>query len=481
MDHSEPPFWVAFSTYLSYAILIGFGHLRDFFRTLICKLTERNNPKPREPYAPLVSDFDDFYTRRLYYRIRDGFNRPIDSKPGARIVCMGRELKDSGKIVRMTGEVQTCINLSSYNYLGFAENPEHVDSAVHASIDQYSVSLCSATQDIGTCAPLREAEKITARFVGKEDAIIVGMGFATNQTVIPTFCDRGTLIVSDHLNHSSLVQGCRGGAAKTKVFKHNDYNQLERVVRRACIEGQPGRRRAWNKIIILIEGIYSMEGEIADLKRVVEIKKKYKCYLYVDEAHSIGALGKTGRGICEYCGVDPADVDILMGTYTKSFGGIGGYIAADKNLIRYLRATSPGLVYANALSPVICQQVVSALKVIAGEDGTDLGKQKIQALADNARYFRKRLEEMKFIVYGADTSPVIPVMLYHPAKISAVTRECLKRGLAVVTVGYPATPLIESRVRFCLSAAHTKELLDEALDIIDEVGDLCQIKYQKYL
>ena len=135
------------------------------------------------------------------------------------------------------------------------------------------------------------------------------------------------MIISDSINHNSIVTGARASGAKIKTFPHDDMAAVEKIVRKAIISGQPRTHRPWKKILIIVEGVYSMEGEVCDLAKVVEIKKKYKCYLYLDEAHSIGAVGKSGRGVCEYSGVDTNDIDILMGTFTKSFGAIGGYIA----------------------------------------------------------------------------------------------------------------------------------------------------------
>merc|ERR1719253_1045982 len=156
-------------------------------------------------------------------------------------------------------------------------------------------------------------------------------------------------------------------------------------------------------------------------------------------------MGPSGRGCCEYTGVDPADVDVLMGTFTKSFGGMGGYVAADRRVIDELRAECAGSAYHNSLSPVVCQQIVSSFGVIMGRDGTDIGARKLDALRDNSNYFRMRLTDMGLHVLGNYDSPIMPVMLYNPTKIAAFSRECLKRGLAVVVVGFPAVPILMSR------------------------------------
>jgi serine palmitoyltransferase len=289
------------------------------------------------------------------------------------------------------------------------------------------------------------------------------------------------LIISDSLNHNSIVCGARQSGAKIKVFRHGDYKNLEKIVRESIAEGQPRTHRRWKKVIILVEGIYSMEGEIVDLPEVVRIKKKYNCYLYVDEAHSIGALGARGRGVCEQTGVNPRDVDILMGTFTKSFGAVGGYIAGNKDLISYLRNSSFGCLYGSTMPVPCAQQIMSVIKVLLGEDGTDIGRQKIKQLHDNANFFREELMKLGFEVIGDKDSPVIILMLYTPGRATGFSRECLARNMAVVVVGAPATPLIEARVRFCVSAAHTKEDLEFALQQLDQVGDLTLSKFRSSL
>lgn len=228
--------------------------------------------------------------------------------------------------------------------------------------------------------------------------------------------------------------------------------------------------------MVMVEGIYSMEGDIVDLRGIVDVAKKYKAYNYVDEAHSIGALGATGRGICEHTNVDTSEIDVLMGTFSKSFGGMGGYIAASKDIIDLVRTSSAGSMYAASLSPVVAQQVLSALHIISGADGSDIGLKKLAALRRNSNYFRQGLVDLGLITLGDFDSPVIPVLTYHMSKSTELARECLKRNLAVAVVGFPATPLLLSRARFCISAAHTKEDLDEALQKLKEV---CYIHFLK--
>eukprot|EP00761_Pharyngomonas_kirbyi_P011604 gb/GECH01011630.1/.p1 GENE.gb/GECH01011630.1/~~gb/GECH01011630.1/.p1 ORF type:complete len:482 (+),score=86.21 gb/GECH01011630.1/:1-1446(+) len=468
----EADFFVIAVTALNYATLMLFGYFREFFRYFF----PTSASSPPKGYAPMVKDFEDFYIRRLYGRICDCWNRPIVSSPGAWMDVVDRVLDQANKVVRPTGKNVRCLNLGSYNYLGFADVKPMEEDLMQA-IENYGVASCSSAMEMGSTKLHAELERLAARYVGHEDAMVFGMGFATNSTVIPALMGKQDLIISDSLNHASIVWGARASGAKIKVFRHGDINHLEEIVRESIAYGQPRTRRPWKRVMIIVEGIYSMEGEIVRLDKLVELKKKYKCYLYVDEAHSIGAIGKTGRGVVEYWNVNPKDIDVMMGTFTKSFGAVGGYIAGSSKLIQYLRPLSWGNLYATTLAPVCCQQIISALKIIIGEDGTSLGKQKLNQLRENSNYFRRELIKRGFLVYGNDDSPVVPVMLFNPAKMPAFSREALKRKLAVVVVGFPATTLIDSRVRFCLSSAHTREDLEYAVKMIDEIGDLVLVKY----
>ena len=476
--HNEIPLFIALTTYFGYAILTVFGKLRDFFgKCFGCgRYFAEEIDRDR---APLVSSWENFYVRRMQTRIKDVFSRPITGAPAASgMTMLVRDSEDGNRTMKLTGETREVINLGSYNYLGFADdwNDTCRDEVVSA-FDDFGVSLCSSPMDGGTTVIHAELENLVSKFLNKEACCVFNMGYGTNASTIPALVGKGSLIVSDSLNHSSIVNGARASGAKVRVFKHDNPEHLDTVLRDAIISGQPRTKRPWRKILVVCEGIYSMEGEICHLKEIVDVCKKYKCYVYVDEAHSIGALGATGRGITEKCGVDPADIDVLMGTFTKSFGGMGGYIAGSKKLIDFIRATSTGTMYSNAMSPIVCKQILRALQVIMGLDGTNIGKQKLDDLRNNSNYFRSRLIKMGLQVLGDADSPVMPILLYNPTKIAAFSRECLKRGLAVVTVGFPATPLIESRARFCLSAGHTKENLDYALEQIGEVADILQLRY----
>ncbi|KAG1972915.1 serine palmitoyltransferase 2 [Pimephales promelas] len=478
----ETPMLVAVLTYMGYGILTIFGYLRDFMREW--KIEKCHIAREREEqkgFVPLYQDFENFYTRNLYMRIRDSWNRPICGVPGAKFDLVERSSNDYNWTFEYTGRVvKNVINLGSYNYLGFAENRGICATAAGEVTVKFGVGVASTRQEMGNLDRHEELEKLVASFLGVESAMAFAMGFATNSMNIPALAGKGCLILSDELNHASLVLGARLSGSTIRVFKHNNMQSLEKLLRDAIVHGQPRTHRPWKKILILVEGIYSMEGSIIRLPEVIALKKKYKAYLYLDEAHSIGALGPSGRGVVEYFGLDPKDVDIMMGTFTKSFGASGGYIGGRKDLIDYLRTNSHSAVYATSMSPPVLEQIITSMKCIMGEDGMTIGRSRIQRLAENTVYFRRRLREMGFIIYGNNDSPVVPMMLYMPAKIGAFGREMLKRNIGVVVVGFPATPIIESRARFCISAAHSMEMLDRALDVISEVGDLLQLKYSRH-
>ncbi|XP_061140673.1 serine palmitoyltransferase 3 isoform X3 [Syngnathus typhle] len=419
----KAPMHVAVMTYLGFGIVTLFGYFRDFLRAV--GLEKRNLAQERveqKDFVPLYQDFENFYTRNLYMRVRDNWNRPLCSLPGPVFDLMERVSDDYNWTFRLTGRtIHNVINMGSYNYLGFAENnADHLETVADKA-RQYGLGVCSTRQETG------------ARLSG----------------------------------------------ATIKVFKHNDMVHLEKQLRDSICSGQPRTHRPWRKILIMVEGIYSMEGSVVRLPELIALKKKYKACLYLDEAHSIGAVGPGGRGVTELFGVNPADVDVMMGTFTKSFGAAGGYIAGKKELVDYLRSRSHSAMYTSGMSPPIAEQIIRTIKCITGQDGSTEGIRRIRQLARNTRYFRAKVKKLGFIIYGNDDSPVVPVLLYMPGKVVAFAREMLARKIAVVVVGFPATPLTEARARFCMSAAHTRDMLDEVLHHMDELGDALGLKFSR--
>ncbi|KAL1971585.1 hypothetical protein VTN31DRAFT_2206 [Thermomyces dupontii] len=472
----EPPYYYLLTTYISYLILIAFGHVRDFFGK---RFKEENyrHLKPRNGYGALNSDFDNFYVRRLKLRINDCFERPVTGVPGRYITLIDRATDDYNRHFYFTGTTTDTLNMSSYNYLGFAQSEGPCADAVEENIRKYGISTVSTRADAGTTDLHVEVEDLIAKFVGKEAAMVFSMGFGTNANIFPALVGKGCLIISDELNHASIRFGARLSGATIGAFKHNDMKSLEEKLREAISQGQPRTHRPWKKILVVVEGLYSMEGSMCNLPGIIALKKKYKFHLFIDEAHSIGAVGPRGRGVCDYFGIDTSEVDILMGTLTKSFGANGGYIAADKAMIDKLRAINAGVLFGEAPTPPILTQIMTSLKIITGELCPGQGEERLQRLAFNSRYLRLGLKRLGFIVYGHDDSPIIPLLLYNPAKMPAFSHEMLKRKISVVIVGYPATPLVSSRARFCVSAAHNKEDLDRLLTACDEIGNVLQLKF----
>ncbi|KAH8829226.1 pyridoxal phosphate-dependent transferase [Flagelloscypha sp. PMI_526] len=523
----DPPYYILLTTYISYLFLIVIGHIRDFFGKFF-RSSAYKHLMPSDGYAPLTSDFDSFYTRRLKVRMGECFNQPVTGVAGRTIVLMDRISYNYNVSHVQTGGRTRALNISSYNYLGFAQAKGGCADAVEDIISRYGVSTCGARLDGGSSDLHAVTESLVAKFVGMEDAMISSMGFATNSTLIPALVSKGCLVISDELNHASIRFGVRFSGAHVRSFKHNDMANLEKLLREVISQGQPKTHRPWKKILLIVEGLYSMEGTFVDLPSIMELKKRYKFYLFLDEAHSIGALGPHGRGITDYFGVNPRDVDILMGTFTKSFGAAGGYLAGNKDLIDSLRVRGHSGPYAEAMTPGVLAQVLSSMASIMGispapaasavspssssstirntlstyEDGyvypgpipraslpswLDLppsmadgseGATRIKRLAFNSRYLARGLQKLGFITYGHAGSPIVPLLIYNPGKMMLFHRMMLDRQTPIITVvvAYPATPLVTSRVRFCVSGAHTKEDIDTVLIACDEVGDVLDLK-----
>lgn len=470
-----PPYIIFIETYLHYLLLIIIGHIKDYMAKMFGG-DWAQDLQQRDGYAPLFSDFDSFYTRRLKHRLADCFNRPTTGVPGRYISVYDRTSSDYNDTFVYSGKTTECLNLSSYNYLGFAQSEGQCTDAAERAIYDNGIVAGASRNNGGTSTYHLETEKIVANFVGKEDAAIYSMGYATNANIFASLVDRNCLVISDELNHASIRFGVRVSRAVIKIFKHNDMTDLEQLLREQISQGQPRTHRPWKKILIVVEGLYSMEGTMCNLPKLVELRDKYKFYLFVDEAHSIGAIGKTGRGMCDYFSIDPSKVDILMGTFTKSFGATGGYIASDKATVDAIRATNMADFYAEGLAPPVLAQIQSSLKTISGEICKGEGTERLQRLAFNSRYLRLGLHKLGFIVYGEADSPIIPVMLYQPPKMPAFSRLMLEKKIAVVVVGYPATPLTSSRVRFCVSSSLTKSDLDRLLEACEEMVDKLRLR-----
>ncbi|KII72373.1 Serine palmitoyltransferase 2 [Thelohanellus kitauei] len=324
------PILIAIFTYLGFALLYIMGHLRDLFISFNFIQDKAPLDVKTKNFVPLIMDFESFYTRNLYYRMVDCWNRPIVTNAGAKIAIMERTRDNMFDPLRINGRTIDAINMGSYNYLGFGDPLDVCSSYVNKILLKHGISSCSTYRELGYSKIIRKLERTVASFVGKEDSICFPIGFATNSNNIQALVDDKCCIISDELNHASLILGSRLSNCKIFIYKHNDMTDLEAILRDVIIQGRGKGHRDWKKIILIVEGIYSMEGTFVNLPAILKLKEKYKFYLYLDEAHSIGCTGRTGRGVTEYFNIDPKNIDIMMGTFTKSFGSCGGYIAASK-------------------------------------------------------------------------------------------------------------------------------------------------------
>ncbi|KAF7977904.1 hypothetical protein HWV62_2466 [Athelia sp. TMB] len=545
----EPPYYILLSTYASYLLLIVIGHLRDMVGKRFRPHAYRHLTS-HQGYAPLNSDFDSFYIRRLKLRINDCFSQPITGVAGRPLAILDRTTRDYNATLTLAGTTSRTLNISSYNYLGFAQARGGCADAVEDALKRYGVGALGARLEGGTGELHAQAEALVARFVGMEAAAISSMGYATNATFLPALVAPGCLVISDELNHASIRIGVRLSGASVRMFKHNDMRALEALLREVISQGQPKTHRPWKKILLIVEGLYSMEGTMVDLPGILALKQRYKFSLFIDEAHSIGAIGPHGRGVCDYFGIDPAapcappptsptspsfrsfsfsashrspapnpNVDVLMGTFTKSFGAAGGYVAGARALIDSLRVRGHGGPYAEGMAPPVLAQVVSSMASIMGVapapaasskgatpalalqptgpgrapadalpawmklppaqlDGSE-GRERLRRLAFNSRYLSRGLRKLGFIVYGHAGSPIVPLLVFNPGKLPLFHRLMKDRlvPIVVVVVSYPATALVYGRVRFCVSAAHTKGDVDAVLGACDEIGELLDLKH----
>eukprot|EP00929_Paragymnodinium_shiwhaense_P102863 TRINITY_DN6608_c0_g1_i1.p1 TRINITY_DN6608_c0_g1~~TRINITY_DN6608_c0_g1_i1.p1 ORF type:complete len:1106 (+),score=262.52 TRINITY_DN6608_c0_g1_i1:101-3418(+) len=472
-------FSVELANYIGYLYLVVVGVAREYIVRILAKIS--NNPVYKQYVSRerWVTGWVDFYLNHCYADVVECFQRPIASAPDASVDVV-RRVRRGGTLFgplykyEMTETVKTCINLSSYNYLGFGGIDTFCTPAARKVALDVGYSSGGTRSEGGTMSVHRELENEVAEFLQKEDALVLGMGFASNSTILPALFEAqaggsGMLVLSDELNHRSIVEGVRLSGATVRAFQHNNMEKLEEELKKAVEQGQ-GSGKPWRKIFIVVEGIYSMEGDFCRLREIVTLKNRYKAFLYLDEAHSIGAVGPRGRGVTDKLGVPTSEVEVMMGTFTKSFGSAGGYVAASKEVIDALRKNAPGSLFASAMAPPCAAQALAAFRVIAGKEGGDVGARKLAAIKDNANFFRQRLEEEGFKILGDVDSPIIPTMIHHPQKMKWFSQMCLERGIAVVIVGYPAVPLLYERVRFCISAAHTREQLSKALNDMTEIG-----------
>ncbi len=348
------------------------------------------------------------------------------------------------------------INFSSYNYLGMSGEPA-VSAAAKAAIDRYGTSASASRLVSGHKVIHVELERELARFLGTEDVVALVGGHATNESVIGHLLGPGDLILHDALAHNSIVEGCILSGARRRPFPHNDWQAADRLLEQF--------RHEYRRVLLVIEGVYSMDGDIADVPRFVEVKKRHQAIMMIDEAHSMGVLGATGRGVAEHFGIDRDDIDIWMGTFSKTFGSCGGYIAGSKALVDYLRYTLPGFVFAAAMPPPSAGAILGALHLLEAEP------QRVARLRENARLFLGLARQRGLNTGMSKDSPVVPIILGNSIHCLNLSKAMLARGVNVQPILHPAVEEKASRLRYFITAKHSEEQLRYTIDAMVEELD----------
>ena len=345
------------------------------------------------------------------------------------------------------------ISWATYNYLGMSGEPE-VATAAKAAIDRFGTSVSASRLVSGEKTIHQELEREIARLLRTEDAITFVGGHATNETVIGHVVGPGDLVLHDALAHNSLLQGAVLSGARRRPFPHNDFAAAEAIL--GQIRGQ------YRRVLLVIEGIYSMDGDFADLPKFVGVARRHKALLMVDEAHSLGVMGPRGRGIGEHFGVQPGDVDLWMGTLSKALGSCGGYIAGSRTLVRWLKYTVPGFVYSVGLPPAAAGAALGAIRLL------DREPQRVEKLHANARLFLQLAREAGLDTGVSGGSAIVPIILGNSLNSLRLSRALFARGISVQPILYPAVEERAARLRFFITSRHTPDQIRRTITALQE-------------
>jgi 8-amino-7-oxononanoate synthase len=409
--------------------------MKDHARSAAPKRAART-PSPAEiELAPAFSDLPEH--KQIVAQAAAGDQLGIDNPffrshagaAGATTVVDGREL----------------INFASYDYLGMNQHPA-VREASKKAIDRYGISA-SASRVVAGERPIHgDLEKKIASFYGVDAAIVYVSGYLTNVTTIGTLLGPQDLIIHDEFIHNSVLTGAKLSAAHRRFFKHNDAEDLERVLRSVA-----GRYR---RVMVAVEGVYSMDGDVADLPKLIELKAQYGFWLMVDEAHSLGVIGDTGRGTAEYFGCDPRDVDIWMGTLSKTTASCGGYIAGSEALVNVLKASAGGFVYSVGLAPALAAGAWTALDLI------DREPERVARMRRNGKLFFDLARERALDTGVSVGCSVIPVIVGDSLRAAQLCNDLLDVGINVMPIIHPAVPEGLARLRYFITSEHTPEQIE---------------------
>ena len=362
--------------------------------------------------------------------------RPIESEQDTEVYIHGKKV----------------LMFGSNSYLGLTCHPK-IKEAARAAIDKYGTGCAGSRFLNGTLDIHNELEEKLAEFTGKEDAIVFSTGFQSNQGVIPTITGRNDYILLDELDHASIIEGARLSFAKTVKYRHNNMQSLEN-----CLEKcDPDRLK-----LIVVDGVFSMDGDIANLPEIVQLSRKYNANVMVDDAHSLGILGRQGRGTADHFGLTD-QVDFIMGTFSKSFASLGGFVSGDKHTISYLKHNSRALIFSASMTPASVAAVLAALEIMKTEP------ERIEHLWKLTHYCINTLR-MRGFELGTTSTPIIPIIIRNNLKTFKFTSRLMDEGLFVNPVLSPAVSEDMTLIRFSLMATHTQQQVDYAIDKIISIG-----------
>jgi len=363
--------------------------------------------------------------------------RTLESPQGAWIVVDGRRV----------------LNLCSNNYLGFCNDPVLKEAAKRA-IDEYGVGPGAVRTIAGTMKLHLELERKLAEFKGTEAVVSFQSGFCANLATIPALVGRDDVIFSDELNHASIIDGCRLSRAEIIRYAHCDVDDLKTKLQE--------HRHKFRRALIVTDGVFSMDGDIAPLPEIVKLAREYDAFVMVDDAHGEGVLGKGGRGITDHFGLH-GEVDIEVGTLSKAFGVVGGYVAGSYELCEYLRQRGRPFLFSSAVTPADVAACIAAVDILLQSED------RVQRLWENACYFQNGLKSLGFDI-GKTQTPITPVMLGEAPLAQEFSKRLFEEGIFAQAIGYPTVPRGAARIRVMISAVHTKEDLDFALEKFAKVG-----------
>jgi 8-amino-7-oxononanoate synthase len=380
----------------------------------------------------LLQDKLSKYTRPQEIKARGVYPyfRCIESEQDTEVIMSGRKV----------------LMFGSNSYLGLTNHPKVIEAAVDAT-RKYGTGCAGSRFLNGTLDLHLELEKELAEFVGKEDAIIYSTGFQVNLGVVSCLTGREDYIICDELDHASIVEGRRLSFSTILKYKHNSMESLEKELKKC----KPDSVK-----LIVVDGVFSMEGDITNLPEIVRLSKKYNANIMVDEAHGLGVLGRNGRGTCDHFGLTK-DVDLIMGTFSKSLAAIGGFIAADESIINYLRHNSRSYIFSASNTPAATAAARAALQIMKNEP------ERLDRLWELTNYALKRFRELGFEI-GNTSTPIIPLYVRDIEKTFMVTKMLFDEGIFINPVIPPACSPEDTLIRFSLMATHTKEQIDIAVD-----------------